>query len=63
MNQKKKKLLAKFERLSLRAQQEVIQFVQFLEFKEKGKLDHSVEPQYMAHFEESQGIYLIEDPG
>lgn len=62
MDKKEKKLLAMFERLGPKAKQEVLQFVQFLEFKEKGKLRSTPEPQYQVHFEENEGIFLIEDP-
>lgn len=61
MKKKHQKLLATFERLSLRAQENVMQFVQYLEYQEKEQLRLSEETRYLAHIEECDGIYLIED--
>jgi hypothetical protein len=61
MKKKHQKLLATFEKLSLRAQENVMQFVQYLEYHEKEQLRLSQEPRYLAHFEDDEGIFLIED--
>lgn len=62
MTWKNKNLLAAYENLDPKLQKEVLNFLEYMKFRQEKKLNLISETRYLAHFDKAEdGFFLIED--
>ena len=61
MNRNRAELLALLENLPQESLRDLRQYLEYLLFREKNHSNTKQETRYLAHFEDSEGIFLIED--